>query len=398
LARTPVDVYQGLLRTQLDDTIQNQIETVTVRFADTQFLGSKISVHLTRFLRLFTKLMAYLETRDTATVSDVTEAIDVLDYFTSTSKWWSMTRKEPGLILKPPSREPRSFIKSITDLQFGPNTIQRISGAGEKLVHFLEEHRVADTVQREELSEDFVSSWAILSAFACRGQGRNVATEADFEIAYDILRILFFYVPSEDFKALSVIRRLGSHPTLPKAASIGFSPGFERKLNSSVAASLERVHGDHLAEMASATSGASRTILTNSLRFLGQLHAAKQKIERLEEEHYDSTILSSLQMFDQIGVSSDFLQNESAAVEVFKGLKLGVGVEERIQLLTRRLEGLVVDSTGNKDFLLQYARLVPRLIALLLLLATTTKTSQKALIEDIDLKRGLILLYDLIND
>ncbi len=398
MARTPVDVYQGLLSIQLEDTIENQIETVTIRFTDTQFLGAKISVHLTRFLRLFTKLMAYLETRDVATLSDVTEAIDVLDYFTSTSKWWSMTRKEPGLVLRPPSREPRSFIKSIADLQFGPNSIQRISGAGEKLVSFLEEHRIADTVEREDLSEAFVSSWAILSAFVCKGQGRNVTTEADFETAYDILRIFFFYVPSEDFKALSVIRRLGSHPTLPKAASIGFSPGFERKLNSSVAASLEQVHGDHLAEMASATSGASRTILTNSLRFLGQLHATKQEIERLEEEHYDSTILSALQMLDQIGVSSDFLQNESAAVEIFKGLRIGVGVEERIHLLTRRLEGLVVDSTGNKDFLLQYARLVPRLIALLLLLATTTKTSQKAVLEDIDLKRGLILLYDLISD
>ena len=102
-------------------------------------------------------------------------------------------------------------------------------------------------------------------------------------------------------------------------------------------------------------------------------------------------------MFDQVGVSPNFLQDESAAVEVFKGLRLGVGVEERIQLLTRRLEGLVVDSTGNKDFLLQYARLVPRLIALLLLLATVTKKSRKDALEDVDLKRGLLLLYDLIN-
>ena len=397
MARTPVDVYRGLLRTSLEESIPNQIETVTVRFTDAQFLGSKISVHLARFLTLFTKLAAYLESRDVATLSDVTEAIDVLDYFTSTSKWWSMTRDEPGLALRPPSREPRNFIKSIADLQFGPNTLQRISTASEKLIRFLEEHEVADAVQRKNLSEAFTSSWAVLSAFACKGQGRNVATEADFETAYDTLRILFFYVPNEDFKVLSVIRRLGSHTTLPKAASVGFSPKFERKLNSSVAASLEKVHGDHLSGMASATSGASRTILTNSLRFLGQLQAAKQEIERLEEEHYDSTILSALQMFEEIGVSSDFLQNEAAAVEVFQGLRLGVGVEERLHLLTRRLEGLVVDSTGNKDFLLQYARLVPRLIALLLLLATSTKASQKNPLEDIDLKRGLILLHDLIS-
>jgi hypothetical protein len=332
-----------------------------------------------------------------ATPSDVTEAIDVLDYFTSTSKWWTMTRKEPGLILKPPSREPRNFIKSIADLQFGSNTLQRVSSASEKLIRFLEEHDVTDPVQRKDLSESFVASWSILSAFACKGQGRNVITEADFETAYDILRILFFYVPSEDFRALTVIRRLGSHTILPRAASVTFSPGFERKLNSSVAASLEKVHGDYLAGMASATSGASRTILTNSLRFLGQLQAVKQEIERLEANHYDSTIVHALQMFEQVGVSSDFLQNESAAVELFQGLRLGNGVEERIQLLTRRLEGLVVDSTGNKDFLLQYARLVPRLIAILLLLATNTKTSSKAPLEDVDLKRGLILLHNLIS-
>jgi hypothetical protein len=103
-------------------------------------------------------------------------------------------------------------------------------------------------------------------------------------------------------------------------------------------------------------------------------------------------------MFEKIGVSSDFLQNESVAVELFQGLRLGSGAEERIQLMTRRLEGLVVDSTGNKDFLLQYARLVPRLIAILLLLASNTKASQEAPLEDIDLKRGLILLHNLISD
>ncbi len=398
MARTPVDVYRGLLRTRLEDTIPDQINTVAVRFTDAQFLGSKISDHLTLFLKLFTKLVAYLGARDVATLSDVTEAIDLLDYFTSTSKWWTMTRKEPGLVLRPPSREPRGFIKSVVDLQFGPNTLQRISGSSEKLIRFLEEHEVADEAQRKELSEAVVSSWAILSAFACKGQGRSVIVENDFETAYDILRILFFYVPGEDFKALTMIRRLGSHSVLPRAASVGFSPGFDRKLNASVASSLEKAHGEHLARMASATSGASRTILTNSLRFLGQLQAVKQEIERLEEEHYDSIIISALQMFEQIGASSDFLQNESAAVELFQGLVLGPGTEERIQLVTRRLEGLVVDSTGNKDFLLQYARLVPRLIALLLLLAAATKTSQEAPLEDIDLKRGLILLHDLISD
>lgn len=398
MTRTPVDIYKGLLEITLEDSVPKQIEIVATRFTDVQFLGAKISVHLTRFVSLITKLVAYLETREVANSNDVTEAIDVLDYFTSTSKWWLMTRNEPGLVFRPPSREPRNFIKSITDLQFGPNTLQRITSAAEKLTRFLKEHEVADKPHRDDLREDFVSSWAILSAFSCKGQGRNVISESDFETAYDIIRILFFYVPSEDFKALTVIRRLGSHPILPKTANIGFSPGFERKLNSSVAARLEKVHGDYLAEMASATSGASRTILTNSLRFLGQFQAVKQEIERLEEEHYDSIIVDALQMFENIGVSSDFLQNEAAAVELFRGLKLGNGVEERIQLLIRRLEGLVVDSTGNKDFLLQYARLVPRLIALLLLLATATKSSLRDPLKDIDLKRGLVLLHTMISD
>ena len=397
MSRTPVDVYRGLLHTRLDDSIPKQIETVVSRFTDSQFAGEKISVHLTRFLRLFTRLVGYLDGRDVATLSDVTVAIDVLDYFTSTSKWWLMSRKNPGFILRPPSREPREFIKSIADLQLGGQTLQRTTVAADKLSRFLEEHELANSTLRGELREDLLSSWALLSAFSCKAQGRNVTTEADFETGYDIIRILFFYVPVEDFTTLTAVRRLGTHTILPQAASVGFSPGFDKKLNASVAARLEKVHGEHLAGMASSTSGASRTILTNSLRLLGQIQAVKQGLKRLEEEHYDSTIIGSLEMFDKIGISSEFLQNESAAVEIFQGLRLGEGVEERIKLLTRRLEGLVVDSTGNKDFLLQYARLVPRLVALLLLFASKAKVSPEAPLTDLDFKRGLILLHYLIS-
>lgn len=397
MSRTPVDVYRGLLHTRLDDSIPKQIETVVSRFTDSQFAGEKISVHLTRFLRLFTRLVGYLDGRDVATLSDVTVAIDVLDYFTSTSKWWLMSRKNPGFILRPPSREPREFIKSIADLQLGGQTLQRTTVAADKLSRFLEEHELANSTLRGELREDLLSSWALLSAFSCKAQGRNVTTETDFETGYDIIRILFFYVPVEDFTTLTAVRRLGTHTILPQAASVGFSPGFDKKLNASVAARLEKVHGEHLAGMASSTSGASRTILTNSLRLLGQIQAVKQGLKRLEEEHYDSTIIGSLEMFDKIGISSEFLQNESAAVEIFQGLRLGEGVEERIKLLTRRLEGLVVDSTGNKDFLLQYARLVPRLVALLLLFASKAKVSPEAPLTDLDFKRGLILLHYLIS-
>jgi len=332
-----------------------------------------------------------------ATLSDVTVAIDVLDYFTSSSKWWLMSRTDPGFILRPPSREPREFIKSIADLQLSGLTLQRATSASDKLSRFLDEHGLADNALRDEFRQDMLSSWVLLSAFSCKAQGRNVTTEADFETGYDIIRILFFYVSVEDFTTLTAIRRLGTHTLLPQAASVGFSPGFDRKLNASVAAKLEKVHGEQLAGMASSTSGASRTILTNSLRLLGQIQAVKQGLERLEEEHYDSTIIGALEMFEKIGISSEFLKDESAAIEIFKGLRPGEGVEERIQLLTRRLEGLVVDSTGNKDFLLQYARLVPRLVALLLLLASKAKISQDAPLTDLDLKRGLILLHYLIS-
>jgi hypothetical protein len=348
-------------------------------------------------VRLFTRLVGHLDGREVASLSDVTVAIDVLDYFTSSSKWWLMSRKDPGFVLRPPSREPREFIKSITNLQLTGPTLQRATVAADKLTRFLEEHELASPNMRNELREDMFSSWILLSAFSCKAQGRNVTTEGDFETGFDIVRILLFYVPLEDYTTLTAIRRLATHTLLPQAASIAFSPTFDKKLNASVAARLEKVHGEHLAGMASSTSGASRTILTNSLRLLGQIQAVNQGIERLEEDNYDSIIVGALEMFDKIGISSEFLQNEAAAVEIFQGLRTSEGVDERIQLLTRRLEGLVVDSTGNKDFLLQYSRLVPRLVALLLLLASKAKVSPEEPLTDIDFKRGLILLHHLIS-
>lgn len=397
MSRIPVDVYSGLLSTHLDGSIPKQIETVVSRFTDSEFADERMSDHLSRFIRLFTRLVGYLDGREVATLSDVTVAIDVLDYFTSSSKWWSMTRKDPGFVLRPPSREPREFITSIANIQLGGPTLQRISVAADKLSRFLEEHGLATPDERRRLRDDVVSTWVLLSAFSCKAQGRNVTTEGDFETGYDIVRILLFYIPIEDYTTLTAIRRLGTHTLLPQAASVSFSRAFDKKLNASVAARLEKVHGEYLAAMASSTSGASRTILTNSLRLLGQIQAVNQGLERLEEKHYDSIIIGALELFEKIGISSEFLQDESAAVEIFKGLRPSEGVEERIQLLTRRLEGLVVDSTGNKDFLLQYSRLVPRLVALLLLLASKAKASPEAPLTDIDFKRGLILLLHLIN-
>lgn len=390
-------MYRGLVQVQIDEAILTQIGSVVARFADYVFAGEKLSIHLTRFLSLITRLIPLLDSRKEVEQTDLTMAVDFLDYVTSTSKWWTLSRDEPGFVLRPPSREARDFIKSIADLHVGGTTLQRISNSTDKLSRFLEEHEIKTTKEIEDLCNGMISAWALVSAFSCKGQGRNVTTENDFETAYDFVRILLFYTSFQDFRVLTVVRQLGSHPILPRAASIAFSPGFEKLLNSSVAANLEKIHGVHLVLMTKATSGASRSILTNSLKLLGQIQAVKMGIDRLEEEHYDSIIVGSLKLIEVIGLSSDFLQDETAAIAIFKGLRPGEGVDERIQLLIRRLEGLVVDSTGNKDFLLQYARLVPRLVALLLLLASKTRSSPTGPLEDEDIKRGLILLYQLIN-
>jgi hypothetical protein len=397
LARTPVDLYRGLVKIHLDDSTQSQITSVVARFADCVFAGEKLSIHLTRFLRLITRLNVYINSRTVANQSDVTLAVDLLDYLTSTSKWWTVTRQDPGLVLRPSSRDARGFIKSIADLHMGGNTLQRISGATEKISRFLEEHEVGNQTEMEDLCNGLLSIWALISAFACRSQGRNITSEEDFETAYDTTRILLFYVDPIDYNALTAVRRLGTHPVLPLAARVAFSPGFEKKLNASVAAKLEKIHGEYLAVLSIATSGASRSILTNSLRLLGQLQAVKQELDRLEEDHYESIIIGSMEIIEKVGMSSDFLQDESSAVALFKGLRPAEGVDERLQLLVRRLESLIVDSTGNKDFLLQYARLIPRIVALLLLLASKTKKSPSAPLEDADVKRGLILLYTLIS-
>ncbi len=398
MARTPVDVYRGLIHIRLDDTIPAQVDSVVARFTDYIFAGERLSIHLRRFLTLTTQLIPLIDSREKAESSDLTMAVDLLDYVTSTSKWWTLSREEPGFVLRPPSRDAREFIKSIADLHVGGTTLQRISNATDKLSRFLEDHEIKASTGIEGLCNGIISAWILLSAFSCKGQGRNVTTEKDFETAYDFVRILLFYADFLDFEALTVVRQLGSHPILPRAASVNFSPGFEKLLNASVAANLEKMHGAHLVSMTKATSGASRSILTNSLKLLGQIQAVNMGIGRLEEEHYDSIIVGALEMIEKIGLSSDFLQDEAAAIVIFKGLRSGKGVDERIQLLVRRLESLIVDTTGNKDFLLQYARLVPRLTALLLLIASKAKKSPAAPIEDSDIKRGLILLYRLIDN
>jgi hypothetical protein len=124
----------------------------------------------------------------------------------------------------------------------------------------------------------------------------------------------------------------------------------------------------------------------------------KLGMTRIEKEDYDSIIVAAMNLLETLDVPSQLLQDESEVVNLFKSLQPGAGVDEKISLLTRRIEGLLVDSAGNRDYVLQYARMVPRIIALLLLVAAATKTQPTEPLQDRDLKRGLILLNKLFSD
>ncbi|MHA1881844.1 MAG: hypothetical protein ACTSUO_02220 [Candidatus Thorarchaeota archaeon] len=395
MTRTPIDVYRGLMQARIGDDAESRIGAVVGRFADYIFAGQNLSEHLTRFIKLCSKLTTYLDTRYVAGLEDLTIAVDVLDHITSTTKWWGLSRKEPGIILKPRLRDPREFMKSVGNLQVGSGSLNRISGAADKLSRFLDEHGDSEPAMRENLCESLVSTWVLLSAFICKNQGRNVTDEQDFEIAYDFTRILLFYTSLDDLRALVACRLIATNQKLPLAASVGFSHGFERKLDSSMAARLEREHQEYLGQITISASNASRAILTNSLRFLSQLKAFDMGLGRIEETHYESLILASIHDLEKIGVSSDNLDNESSVVELFQKLKSSELFDEHLAQLTRRLEGLIIDSTGNRDFLLQYSKLVPMLISLLLLLLGTTKTGSEPL-KVYDIKRGLLLLNRLL--
>jgi hypothetical protein len=105
-----------------------------------------------------------------------------------------------------------------------------------------------------------------------------------------------------------------------------------------------------------------------------------------------------MSLLDKIDVPSALLHEQSKVLELFKSLQPEEGVEEKLALMRRRIEGLLVDSTGNRDFLLQFAKLIPRITALLLLLAGGTKTEPGVRLQDSDVKRGLILLNRLLNE
>lgn len=398
MARTPIEVYRDLLSTKIDEQIPEAINRVVSRFSDYQLAGEKLSVHIARFIELCTRIIASLDAKDIADLEHLTMATDILDHFTSSSKWWQMTREMPGFVIRPSSRDPRDFIKSIAYIKLGTEAITRISGARQRLSEFLDQQELVNPEFHGQLCESFTSTWILLSAFSCKDRGKHTTSESDFETAYDTLRILMFYTHLFDFKAITSTRKLATSPMIPEIARIEFSAGFERKLDSSLAARLERQHGDKITKIAAAVPGAARSILTNSLRLLSQLQGVRNGDLRIEEEAYADTILGALQLLDDHGISSEQLRDESTVLTIFKGMTPAVDeIIDRLNLIIRRLESLIVDSSGNKDFLFQNSRVVPRLVSLLLLLASGTNPEPSPVLRDIDLKRGIVILEQIVN-
>jgi hypothetical protein len=327
---------------------------------------------------------------------DLTIAIDLLDHVTSTTKWWLMDRRESVIELRPRIKDPREFMKSISNVMVGGGTQNRIAAASEKLSRFLEEQGVAESRPRAELCTSMVSVWSLLSAFLCRNEGRNSTNEEDFERAYDVARILLFYVSQEDFNALVASRRLATSSKLLDSAKVVFTPGFERQICASMAAQLEEDHGDFLTKIVPSTPSASRAVLTNSLRLLAQLQGAEKNQDRIEEGDYETFTLDSIKQLESMGISSESLNNEESVILLFKKMTPVDGLNEQLSSLIRRIESYIVDAAGNRDFLLQHARLVPRIVALLLLISAGTKETSGQL-NDSDVKRGLILLEGLFS-
>ncbi len=397
MPRTPIDVYRALTQTRIGEDIKGSISAFVSPFSDYTFAEEELSIHLSRFIGLMSRLTAYMDSRYVVGRGDLTVAIDLLDQVTSTTKWWVLERKNPGLILRPRVRDPREFMGSIKNITLSGATMSRIAGAIDKLVRFLDEQNIGNSPERQDLTEMLGSSWALLSAFLCRSEGRAATSEEDFERAYDVIRILLFYVTLEDFQALVASRVFATSSTLINAARVSFSPGFEKSIESSVAAHLEKQHENLLTRVVISHPSASRNILTNSLRFLAQLQCVERNQNRVEASDYEEFTRASIKQLEDIGISPDSLGNESSVVRLFKKLKPDEGLNERLDLLARRMESFLIDASGNRDFLLQNARFIPRVLSILLLIAAGTKTTADEL-SDSDIKRGLILLRALVSE
>lgn len=396
MARKPIDVYHGLAKCELSTGALNRIKSLVERFSEYQFAGENLPTHLSRFLSLFSQLVTYLDSRDTSTPSDVTLSVDVLDYFLSTSKWWRMSRSAPSFIIRPPSRDPRDFLQSLSEVKLGSSALGRIDGAAERLSRFLKQHDF-EQKQRKSICDGAISSWAILCAALARSKGKSRINEEDFEIAYDLVRILLFYVSREEFLALTAVRRIGTHEQLPKIVEVRISSEFENSLESSQAARFEDEHSQLLTKVSSTLPSISRNILTNSLRFLVQLDNAKHARPVVGPNEYEAAIVNAMTLLQQAGMPPELLDNTSRFRKLFREIAFSETLGHHLSLLSRRLEGLIVDATGNREFLLEHTSLVPRLLSLVLLLSIGSIPENADTFSHSDLKRGLIAVYELLS-
>lgn len=396
MSRKPIDVYRALIEIEQDISVISKIDSIVSRYSEIVFGGQKISIHLTRFITLCSKLLSYLENRAEVSSFDITTSVDILDLMTSTSKWWIITRKDPSLVIRPPSHDPRQFIASLTTIHLDSNTLSRITGSVEKLSRFLKDQDIEQGEALTEFCESMVSTWILLTAFISKNQGKPSTSEEDFEQAFDMVRVLLFHVTLEDFRALTAIRRIATNTRIAQLAQVAFSPDFEQQLNSSLAARFEQEHIDQLTRIAPSIPRVSIAMLTNSLRILAQLQATLQGIDRIEKENYELFTIRAISMLQRVGISPETFANESTVQALFKGLNPSVDLDEKLRLLSRRFESLILDTTGNREFLLQYSKLVPRIISLLLLLAIGTKKRSDR-ITDLDIKRGLLLANELLS-
>ncbi len=397
MTRRPIDVYRGIMESQLDSGLSPHITSFVNQFSDYTFAGHPVSAHITRFLDIIARLVAYLDSRTVAGLEDLTLAIDTLDYFSSSSKWWNIERKDPSFIIKPPAQDPRELMGLLANVTVDSGTMSRITGSIERLARFLDEHKFTHQEASDKLSESLASMWVLLSAFACKGQGRNVTSENDFEIAYDTVRILLFHCTRDNFRTLTSVRLLGMSSKLAKVTTIGISPGFEDRLDSSIASTLENSYHEESNAPTHKLSTSIRHVFTNSLRLLSQLEALERGLDRIEASDYQSVIRGALDRLSSMNIDEGILHTETLAIGLFKRTELSEELVQRMDLLARRLEGLIVAATGNREFLFKYSKLVPRLLSLILLLAGGTIDKSRNSVEYDDIERAMILVHSLFS-
>jgi hypothetical protein len=385
------------MEAQLDSELSGHIKSFVAQFDTCTFAGHPVSAHLVRFLDVVSRLVAYLDTRSVAGLEDLTLAIDTLDYFSSTSKWWTIDRRDPSFILKPPAHDPRDFMLSLADVTVDSGTMSRVTGSIERLARFLDEHHFTNQKATDYLSEALASMWVLLSAFACKGQGRTATSEVDFELAYDTVRILLFHCKRNNFRALTSVRLLGMSNKLTAITSIGLSPAFEDRLDTSIAATLENNYHEEYDIPSHKFSPSFRHVYTNSLRILSQLAVLEQGGTRIESVDYERVIKNSLNRISMLGIDDGVLHDENLGSGLLKRITIPDELAHRIDQLAKRLEGLIVASTGNKEFLFKYSKLVPRLLSLLLLLAGGSVDKTKSTIEYDDIERALIMLHSIFS-